>query len=419
MKSIRRRKSLVFSRLAAALLLVGLVITIQRTSAFDVSFPALNGTNFSFSFTTTTSNLYTIQAANALGTGWTDVTNRAGTGSTIAFTAQSSGAQRFFRLCVVPYQPVTLTPQTPTMPDGAVSLPDVVVGESYLGEIIPQGTGPFSLQVNGSLPQGVVFTVISNDTSAALVRLTSDGSGVTPGHRQRVVIAVTDAASVTIEKTYDVRIIAPAPQIVTSATVLKAGQAATISVVATNGTGPLTWSLASGTLPSGMSLSQAGAISGTPAAAAAELNETGLHTNVFRVTDSHTDRVTGASAPRMATRTVIQTVRFSYQLNIWAQRSNGPAMGFSCSGCHGSFFPPDVASSSALTLINVESDPEAICADRVYVARGSPATSLLVAKLRSNPACGTRMPQGGPFFSETRLRRLERWIVELGPNDTD
>ena len=68
--------------------------------------------------------------------------------------------------------------------------------------------------------------------------------------------------------------------------------------------------LVSGLVPDGMTFSN-GVFSGTPSPDAAELNENGLYTNVVRVADSFTDRITGRATPRVASVTLNQLVRLS------------------------------------------------------------------------------------------------------------
>lgn len=62
-----------------------------------------------------------------------------------------------------------------------------------------------------------------------------------------------------------------------------------LSVIATNGTSPYTWSVVSGTLPAGLSLSTSGVISGTPTAA-------GTSSFTVRVTDSSASPLTDDQA---------------------------------------------------------------------------------------------------------------------------
>jgi hypothetical protein len=84
-------------------------------------------------------------------------------------------------------------------------------------------------------------------------------------------------------------VVAPAPSI-TTATLNTAivGTAYSAPLAATGGTGTLTWSLASGSLPTGWTLSSAGVISGTPTA-------TGSYPLTVKVTDASTGGATSAT----------------------------------------------------------------------------------------------------------------------------
>ena len=57
------------------------------------------------------------------------------------------------------------------------------------------------------------------------------------------------------------------------------GSAYSYTVQAQGGTPPYSWSISAGALPSGLSLSSGGALTGTPSAA-------GNYTNTLRVTDA-------------------------------------------------------------------------------------------------------------------------------------
>src|SRR5262249_11051471 len=84
-----------------------------------------------------------------------------------------------------------------------------------------------------------------------------------------VTVQVSDTGSRTATKDFSI-IINPAPPVITTAAPLPAGTVGTAysqTLGATGGTVPYTWSLASGTLPAGLTLSAAGVISGTPTAA--------------------------------------------------------------------------------------------------------------------------------------------------------
>src|SRR5271166_5824739 len=144
------------------------------------------------------------------------------------------------------------------------------------------------------------------------------------GQRSQFALTVKDAAGTTLSRWYDVRVLAPAPRILTSQIVFKAGATTNVILISTNGTGPLTWALLSGQAPAGLSFFPSGSFVGTPTLDAAELNETGLYTNVVQVGDSYTDRVTGQTRARTVSQTITQLVRLSYQLNILPDRPEGP-----------------------------------------------------------------------------------------------
>jgi hypothetical protein len=307
---------------------------------------------------------------------------------------------------------------TPTLNTGSASLPDAMVGAAYSEEISAALTGipPYTVQVIGTPPESVSLVVMSNGTASAAVQVSTDRFGLVAGQRGQFTISATDSSGATTARSYDLRIIAPAPEILSTSVIWKVGETSNTSLSATNGTGLLSWTIVAGPVPPGVSFSSVGVLSGTPLAEGAEFQETGRYTNLVQVTDSHTDRVTGAVAPRSVTNTLVKLVRLSYRQNIWAQRPNGPSFSTICLFCHGPGFTPNV-SETATTIIGAASQ-RALCPDRIYVAPGNPEMSLIFDKLRG-PDCGERMPQGGPYFDDTRLGRLERWIRELTSQDTD
>jgi len=111
-------------------------------------------------------------------------------------------------------------------------------------------------------------------------------------------------------------------------------------------------------------------------------------------------------------------VRLSWNLNLFAQRVNGPSFTARCYACHGAGFPPDVVSGNAADVIGVSSNPTFLCPDRVYITPRDPEQSLIYKKLTA-PPCGDRMPQFGPYLNQTESNRLLRWIVELQPGELD
>jgi Putative Ig domain len=158
------------------------------------------------------------------------------------------------------------------------SLPNGTVGYAYAASL--QATGgkpPYSWSVkSGTLPAGVSLNV-----TGALA-----GTPTASGDFGSLVFAVSDANR-SVGDSRDVAVFinpAPVPQITT--TTLPTGMVGTsyaFTLQATGGSSVYTWSVQSGTLPSGLSLNSAtGAISGTPTKA-------GIFTPlVFKVTDADT-----------------------------------------------------------------------------------------------------------------------------------
>jgi len=389
--------------------------------AVTLSPPVVQSGVVSFTFDSAPNQLLVVQSSTALTSGWTDVAYRQGNGSTMSYSTPVAGQQQFFRVKVAPAQPLNLLPAAPSLVSGAVSLPDAVAGEGYLAVIGPDLTGlpPYTLTVSGSAPDGTALVITNNQTGNASVQVVANPAQLVAGQRRQFNVMVTDSASATTTRVYDLRVVAPPPRLTSTALVLKSGEAANIQLAASGGTGPLTWSLASGPLPEGMSITSGGVVRGTPSANASERNEDGRYTNVIEIADSFTERVTGAPAPRRTSNPLPMLVRLSYVLNIHALRDNGPSLQDTCNHCHGQGFTPDIDTPSALAIINVNSGSGGLCGtSRVYIAPGSLTNSLIYRKITA-PPCGERMPFGGPYLSEQRIGRVMRWILELTPQDTD
>src|SRR5262249_20733989 len=158
-----------------------------------------------------------------------------------------------------------------------VSLPDSVVGEPYSVSLSasPTGKEPYDLSVSNTPPDGMTFTVVSNHTSDAYVLLTASDN-VIPGQRQRFTVFATDAAGGNADEVYDVRVVNPPPQILTTRVELKTGVPVELALQATNGQGPLSWTFVDGPLPDGVQIDTNGVVAGTPTPDASELQENGL-----------------------------------------------------------------------------------------------------------------------------------------------
>lgn len=148
----------------------------------------------------------------------------------------------------VDYPPITILP--PTLPDATRLVP-------YFQQITAMGgTSPYTFsRLTGSLPTGLTISssgVISGTTTAA------------PGTYSFTVQAL-DANNAPGTQPYSITIRCPnfviTPATLSNGTV---GSAYSAPLTATGGSAPYVWSVLSGALPSGLSLSSNGIISGTP-----------------------------------------------------------------------------------------------------------------------------------------------------------
>ncbi len=154
------------------------------------------------------------------------------------------------------------------------SLPDGTVGGGYSQTIqVSNGTSPYTFSlVSGTLPAGLGLSASSGTISGTP---TSAGPS-------NFTIGVSDAAQAATSAVYTLTI--DAPLTITTNGVLpggSAGSAYSQTLAASGGTPPYTWSISSGTLPSGLSLNAStGVLSGSPSA-------TGTFTFTVQVTDSN------------------------------------------------------------------------------------------------------------------------------------
>jgi hypothetical protein len=168
------------------------------------------------------------------------------------------------------------------------ALPDGVATQPYSAALTALGgTRPYLSWAATGLPAGLSI----GGTTTGLVSGTPSTAGT-----YSVGVSVTDSASKTGNRTYSLRV---APLLAITTTSLPDGTSGTPysqSLVATGGSGTLTWSLAAGSQPPppGISLSAAGVLSGTPTG-------TGTYPFTVQVVDS-------GSPQQTATRSLSITV---------------------------------------------------------------------------------------------------------------
>jgi hypothetical protein len=139
------------------------------------------------------------------------------------------------------------------------TLPDATVGTAYSQTVTTTGgTGTVTLTQGGTLPPGLTFTAATGLLS---------GTPTTAGSYS-FSITGTDTVGASTQRNYSLTVNAAAAIVVDPATVPNTtlGVAYSQTFTATGGTGSYTFSH-TGTLPTGLSLSAAGALTGTPTTA--------------------------------------------------------------------------------------------------------------------------------------------------------
>jgi hypothetical protein len=209
-----------------------------------------------------TASTYLLSSADANFAMRSSVTASNSFGSTAAVSAQT---------IVVPSTSLTIT---------TTSLPNADQNASYSATLAASsGTPPYTWAIaSGTLPVGLTLTAATGAISG--VPTAAGASSFT--------VQVTDSNSTTNTKSLSITVALP-PSV--STTSLPSGPqfgAYSATLAATSGTTPYSWSIASGTLPSGLALaSSTGVISGTPTAA-------GTSNFTVQVTDSYSESATQA-----------------------------------------------------------------------------------------------------------------------------
>jgi uncharacterized protein YjbI with pentapeptide repeats len=164
------------------------------------------------------------------------------------------------------------------------SLPDAFVGQAYSFTVTATGgTGPYVWTVtNGTLPSGLSLT------SSGIILGVPSVAGLST-----FTLSVHDSGSPQMSVSGAFSILVHPLQIITATlpgSRVEEGYSATLQ--ASGGAAPLTWSIASGSLPGGLSLTSGGTITGAPL----ETSVPGLYTFTLNVMDSSQPQQTATRA---------------------------------------------------------------------------------------------------------------------------
>jgi len=182
---------------------------------------------------------------------------------------------------------------------GGSSKPVSITVTSSASTVDPTDTATMTATVvNDKGADGVTWTISGGGT---LSNTTTTGATFTAPAASASSLSVTVTATSVADtsKTASVTIAVPAAPSITTSTLPQAavGTQFSESLTVSGGVSPYTWTVSSGTLPSCLTLTPAGVLSGTPTAACA-----GTYNVTFKVTDS------GAPTPLTATEALTITI---------------------------------------------------------------------------------------------------------------
>src|SRR4029077_7125840 len=179
------------------------------------------------------------------------------------------------------------------------------------------GTTPYTWSItSGTLPTGLSLV-----SSTGVISGTPTGIGTS-----NFTVQVTDANSLASAQPLSLTVVAPLTVTTTSLPNGTQSAAYSTTLAATGGTTPYTWSIASGTLPTGLSLvSSTGVISGTPTGTGTS-NFTAQVTDANSLTASKPLSITvGATPPTVTTASLPHaTTNAAYHTTVTATGGTTP-----------------------------------------------------------------------------------------------
>jgi hypothetical protein len=226
-------------------------------------------------------------------------------------------------------------------------LPNATVGVVYSQTIAAAGGAPpYTWSITaGTLPAGLSLSSTSSTTAA--ITGTPSAAG-----QSTFTVTVRDAASGTANQSLTLTVAIP-PSITTASLPNGiAGLTYSQTLAASGGTSPYTWSIASGTLPSGLSLSTNGAISGKPTAAGASTFTVQVK-DATGVTASKAFTITIAAGLTISTTSPLPTgeATIAYSQNLAATGGTSPYKWSIIAGA----LPPGLTLSSSGSLAGTPS----------------------------------------------------------------
>ena len=211
---------------------------------------------------------------------------------------------------------LTVKPIPPPLSITTTSLPDGSVGQTYNKPVAATGGSP---PLSWSIVTGTLPPVLTLDPSTGVISGTA-----TTANTFSFTVRVADTAGQEDTQALSIIIRPPTPPTITT-TSLPGGTVGlpydeTLS--ANGGTGTLVWSLSAGSLPTNLSISPTGTISGTPTLAATS-NFTVKVTDSLTQSDTQALSITISSALAITTTSPLPNAQVGKSYNRTLQRSGG------------------------------------------------------------------------------------------------